>query len=65
MKLNLSYTIPNQQPRNTAMELAEMTDEGLMLSELIAWLSHATLNEFLADFAQHLEAGDFDDLLHN
>ena len=63
MQLNLSYTIPNQQPRNTAMELAEMTDEGLMLGELIAWLPHATLNEFLADFASHLEAGDFDDLL--
>ena len=63
MQLNLSYTIPNQQPRNTAMELAEMTDEGLMLGELITWLPHATLNAFLADFASHLEAGDFDDLL--
>jgi hypothetical protein len=63
MKLALSYTIPNQQPRNTAMELAEMTSEEIMLGELIAWLPHATLNEFLADFAQHLESGDFDDLL--
>jgi hypothetical protein len=63
MKLNLSYTIPNQQPRNTAMELAEMTSEGIVLGELIAWLPHATLNEFLTDFAQHLESGDFDDLL--
>lgn len=65
MKLNLSYTIPNQQPRHTAMELAEMTSESIMLSELIAWLPHATLNEFLGDFAQHLESGDFDDLLDN
>jgi hypothetical protein len=63
MKLNLSYTIPNQQPRNTAMELAEMTSESIMLGELIAWLPRATLNAFLADFAQHLESGDFDDLL--
>lgn len=63
MKLNLSYTIPNQQPRNTAMELAELTSPELMLGELIAWLPHATINEFLTDFAQHLEAGDFDDVL--
>jgi hypothetical protein len=63
MKLALSYTIPNQQPRNTAMELAELTSQKLMFNELIAWLPHATINEFLTDFAQHLEAGDFDDLL--
>ena len=63
MKLNLPYVIPNQQPRHTAMDLAAMTSESNMLNELVAWLPHATLNEFLADFAEHLEAGDFDDLL--
>lgn len=64
MKLNLPYVIPNQQPRHTAMDLATMTSESLMLDELIAWLPHSTLNEFLTDFAEHLESGDFDDLLN-
>jgi hypothetical protein len=45
------------------MDLAAMTSESIMLGELVAWLPNATLNEFLADFAEHLEAGDFDDLL--
>jgi hypothetical protein len=34
-----------------------------MLSELIAWLPHSTLNSFLSDFVCHLECGDFDDIL--
>jgi hypothetical protein len=34
-----------------------------MLGELIAWLPSSTLSSFLCDFAQHLEAGDFNDIL--
>ena len=63
MEFKLTYTIPSQQPRYVAMSLAELTSQELMFKELIAWLPHATINEFLTDFAQHLEAGDFDDLL--
>ena len=62
MKLNLTYVIPNEQPRQTARDLASTTGESLMLNELIAWLSPSTLNEFLTDFAEHLESGDFDDI---
>jgi hypothetical protein len=58
-----SYTLPSSQPRIAAIELSESTGKGLMLSEIIAWLPSATLNAFLADFASHLEQGDFDDLL--
>ncbi len=63
MKLSLSYTVPNQQPRNTAVELSETVGAELMLSELIAWLPHSTLNSFLSDFVCHLKCGDFDDIL--
>lgn len=61
--MKLSYTLPNQQPRNTAWEIAESIGAELVLGELIAFLPHATLNEFLVDFAEHLEAGDFNDIL--
>jgi hypothetical protein len=57
--LELSYTIPNQQPRNTAKELSEIVGAEMMLDELICWLSHDQLNSFLSDFACHLENGDF------
>lgn len=63
MELPFSYTIPNQQPRNTALEMAETVGAEMMLGELIAWLPHSTLNAFLSDFACHLENGDFDDIL--
>ena len=62
--MELSYTIPNEQPRHTAQELAESLGADLVLSELICWLSHSELNGFLSDFVSHLEAGDFDDLIN-
>ena len=61
--MELSYTVPNQQPQNTAWEIAESIGAELVLGELIAYLPHATLNDFLVDFCQHLEAGDFNDIL--
>lgn len=61
--MKISYTLPNQQPRNTAWEIQDSVGAELMLGELIAWLPHNQLNDFLVDFAAHLEAGDFNDLL--
>jgi hypothetical protein len=61
--MKLSYTLPNEQPRNTAMEISELVSAEMMLGELIAWLPTSTLSDFLCDFAQHLEAGDFADIL--
>lgn len=61
--MELSYILPNEQPRNTAWEIQESVGAELMLAELISWLPHNQLNAFLVDFAAHLEAGDFDDLL--
>jgi hypothetical protein len=61
--MKLSYVLPNEQPRNTAMEISEAVSAEIMLGELICWLPTSTLSDFLCDFAQHLEAGDFDDIL--
>jgi hypothetical protein len=61
--MKLSYTLPNEQPRVTAMEISEIVSAEIMLGELIAWLPSSTLSSFLCDFAQHLEAGDFNDIL--
>lgn len=63
--MRLLYTLPNQQPRNTALEISEAVSAELMLGELIAWLPSSYLNDFLVDFTCHLEAGDFDDMLPN
>lgn len=59
----LSYTLPAAAPRVVAHDFAEHLSADLLLGELIAWLPAATLNDFLSDFACHLEAGDFADLL--
>ena len=61
--MELSLTLPNQQPRNTAWEMAETVGAELLLYELLAFLPHSTLNDFLVDFASHLEAGDYNDIL--
>jgi hypothetical protein len=57
------YTLPSPTPRIVAHEFADHVGADLLLGELVAWLPSATLNQFLADFACHLEAGDFADLL--
>lgn len=62
--MKLPFTVPNEQPRNSAWEIKEIVGTDLMLCELISWLSHDDLNAFLTDFCCHLEAGDFNDLLN-
>lgn len=59
----LSYTLPAVAPRVVAHDFAEHLGAELVLGELVAWLPAATLNAFLSDFACHLEAGDFTDLI--
>lgn len=59
----MTYTIPSSNPRIEALNIADNVGESLVFHELVAWLPSATLNDFLSDFACHLEAGDYNDLI--
>ena len=61
----MSFDLTPATARCHAHTVAELVGAELMLNELISFLPTATVCEFMEDFNQHLDAGDFADLINS
>ncbi len=59
----MSVDLTPATARGHAMAAASAFGPELILNELIYFLPSATVNDFMEHFNQHLDAGDFADLI--